>query len=245
VNPSVDQSNVELLERVRLLEASNRRLVAAEEVRRLQNAYGYYMDLLLYEQVVPLFSANAEVRFMGGIFRGTAGVERLFLDNLGGSFTRGSHGPVYGRMGEHLMLQEVISVSPDGQSAKARVRHLLKAGLHQTALALRDEIVTGGGVNLEQWIEGGYYENEYALENGVWKFTHLDYRIQYYATVEHGWAYTPTDYAPWFRVAFPEDPIGPDALVDPVPTVWPSVVAVPFHYPNPVTGLETEIRVQE
>ena len=45
-------------------------------VRRLQHAYGYYLDKCLYDEVVDLFSDSGEVRFMGGIFKGKAGVRR-------------------------------------------------------------------------------------------------------------------------------------------------------------------------
>lgn len=239
----VPPSSQELSARVDALEmalaeslARTARLIAVEEVKRLQNVYAYYMDVLMYDEIPPLFARDAEVRFMGGIYRGTAGVERLFLANLGGRFTGGRNGPVYGRLGEHLMLQEVVTVAPDGQSAKARLRHLLKAGMHQSARPPADESGPQGGVSLGQWIEGGYYENEYVVEDGSWKFSHLDYQLQYFATVEHGWAYSPADYRPWFRTTFPDDPIGPDALIEPAPVVWPDAVAVPFHYPNPVTG---------
>jgi hypothetical protein len=35
---------------------------------------------------------------------------------------------------------------------------------------------------------------------------------------------------------YPEDPLGPDALIDPQPRLWPATDVVPFHYPHPVTG---------
>ena len=35
---------------------------------------------------------------------------------------------------------------------------------------------------------------------------------------------------------YPEDPLGPDALIDPAPRLWPATDTVPFHYPHPVTG---------
>jgi len=45
----------------------------AQAIRKLQHAYGYYLDKCLYDEVVDLFCESCEVRFMGGIFKGRAG----------------------------------------------------------------------------------------------------------------------------------------------------------------------------
>jgi hypothetical protein len=45
------------------------RLNDVHAVRKLQHAYGYYLDKCLYDEVVDLFAADGEVRFMGGAFR--------------------------------------------------------------------------------------------------------------------------------------------------------------------------------
>lgn len=39
-------------------------------VRRLQYAYGYFIDKSQYAEVVDLFSDQGEVWFLGGIYRG-------------------------------------------------------------------------------------------------------------------------------------------------------------------------------
>ncbi|MFF2050319.1 nuclear transport factor 2 family protein [Leifsonia sp. NPDC058194] len=215
------------------------RLEAIEEVKRLHNVYGYYMDLLLYDQVAPLFADDCEIRFMGGIYRGAAGAHRLFIGNLGSTFTASQNAPQRGRMGEHIMLQEVITVADDARSAKARLRHLLKAGLHMSVQGVEPEV--RGGVQFDQWIEGGIYENEYVLVDGVWKFRKVDYQIEYFATVDGGWANTPEGYEPWFTRTYPADPLGPDELIDPKPRLWPDRVVVPFHYPNPVTDQDVVV----
>ncbi|MDB6044649.1 MAG: hypothetical protein JWM63_3200, partial [Gammaproteobacteria bacterium] len=65
-------------------------------VRRLQHAYGYYLDKCLYDEVVELFSDSGEVRFMGGAFKGKAGLRRLYCERFRQRFTGGHNGPVYG-----------------------------------------------------------------------------------------------------------------------------------------------------
>src|ERR1700720_1033035 len=65
-------------------------------VRRLQHAYGYYLDKCLYDEVVDLFSDSSEVRFMGGVFKGKAGVRRLYCDRFRKNLTGGHNGPPQG-----------------------------------------------------------------------------------------------------------------------------------------------------
>lgn len=73
------------------------------------------------------------------------------------------------------------------------------------------------------------------LEGGVWKIKRLGYTPFWHADYDAGWARTPplTNLVP--KVAYPEDPLGPDALVDGF-EFFPATEVVPFHYPHPVTG---------
>jgi hypothetical protein len=38
------------------------------------------------------------------------------------------------------------------------------------------------------------------------------------------------------KTLFPQDPLGPDELMQPRPRLWPATDTVAFHYPHPVTG---------
>ncbi|GAB2998360.1 nuclear transport factor 2 family protein [Amycolatopsis acidiphila] len=213
---------VELAERVRSLEA-------AAEIRALHHKYGYYLDKCLYDEVVDLFGADGEVAFAGGVYRGRAGVERLYLQRFRARFTGGHNGPVRGFLLEHVMLQDVVTVSPDGTSARARFRCLMQAGAHESA----PEQVSR--LSFQQWWEGGLYENAYVLENGVWKIKRLGYFPFWHAEYESGWAHTApmTHMIP--ETTYPEDPLGPDELIEGF-AFFPATDVVPFHYPHPVTG---------
>ncbi|WP_160148833.1 nuclear transport factor 2 family protein [Amycolatopsis alkalitolerans] len=209
----------ELADRVRSLEA-------AAEIRALHHKYGYYLDKCLYEEVVDLYSADGEVVFIGGVYRGRAGVERLYLGRFRQRFTRGHNGPVRGFLLDHIMMQDVVTVAPDGRTAKARIRTLMQAGVHESAPELRER------VSFEQWWEGGVYENEYVLEGGVWKIKRLGYHPFWHADYELGWART----APMSHLipkkTYPEDPLGPDELIEGF-EFFPGTDVVPFHYPHP------------
>lgn len=205
-------------------------------IRRLQHAYGYYIDKCLYHETVDLFADDGEVCFMGGRFKGKSGVARLYIGRFQKNFTGGKNGPVYGFLLDHPQLQDIIDVAPDRKTAKARARSFMQAGSHESRY-------TEGGAQLKpgelprQWWEGGIYENEYVREGGVWKIKVLNYRPVWHGTVEKGCAYTPPEYVKFFSETYPKDPAGPDELItDPKPVLWPDTDVVPFHYPHPVTG---------
>src|ERR1700689_819559 len=154
-------------------------------IRRLHHAYGYYIDKCLYDETVDLFSERAEVRFMGGIFKGKAGAPRLYCDRFRAIFTGGKNGPVYGFLLDHPQMQDVIDVAADRRTAYGRFRCFMQAGRHELSGPTR------------QWWEGGLYENTYTKEDGVWKILVLNYRPQWHADFETGWAHTRPEYVPF------------------------------------------------
>lgn len=218
-----DEDTIQALEeRVAALEAQLGTLVDVEEIRRLQYQYGYYLDKTLYREVVDLFAEDSEVRFLHGIYRGKAGVERLYLGRFLHKFAEGRNGPAYGRLLDHPQMQGVVTVAPDRRTAMGRFRTIMQAGTHQ---------VLGAG---QRW-EGGLYENRYVREDGVWKIKLLDFRQVWHCTYEQGWAYVPMDYPAYLTTCYPEDPYGPDELDDSW-HMFPETRLVDFHYRHPVTG---------
>jgi SnoaL-like domain len=202
----------------------------AQAVRRVQFAYGYYMDKGLYQEVVDLFADDGEVRFMGGIFRGKhRGVRRLYIDRFRTTFTHGRNGPAYGFMLEHLQLQDIVDVAPDRKTAQGRFRAFMQAGSHTSKT---DRVAALP----QQWWEAGVYENTYVREDGVWKIKVLNYCLSWQADYEKGWAYSKPYEGPFFKKTYPEDPGGPDEITPQRPAFWPDTAVVPFHFPHPVTG---------
>jgi hypothetical protein len=194
-------------------------------VRRLQYAYGYFIDKSQYEEVVDLFADDGEVWFLGGIFRGKAGVRRLYIERFRTNFTEGHNGPRYGWLLDHPQMQMIVDVAPDRRTAQVRGRSMMQAGRHETARGAQ-----------RAWWEGGIYENEYVREDGVWKIKALRYYPFWHGTFADGWAKTPIDFVPLGKDLFPKDPLGPDAFIEPRPRLWPATDIVPFHYVHPVTG---------
>jgi carotenoid cleavage dioxygenase len=204
------------------------RLEDVNAIRKLQHTYGYFMDKGLYDEVVDLFADDGELRFMGGVFKGKAGVRRLYCERLRPAFT-GRNGPAFGMLCDHMQLQDVIDVAPDGKTAKARFRALLIGGSHDLKPDINPRLP-------RQWWEGGLYENEYVKQDGVWKVQVMGHQLTWQGDFETGWAHqAPYEGAFWPKL-YPEDPLGPDAAVANEAGFWPETTLVPFHYAHPVTG---------
>lgn len=212
------------------------RLEDLNAIRKLQHAYGYYLDKCLYEEVASLFADDGQVRFMGGIWKGKAGVRRLYVGVFGGFFTGGKNGPVPGFLLDHPQIQDIVDVAADRSSAKARFRSLMQAGVHIDSDAPMANRGREQGTHPRQWWEGGIYENQYVREDGVWKIRLLNYNPVWHADFETGWAHTKAEYIPAYSATFPDNPNGPDELDKDFLGLWPLTKTVPFHYAHPVTG---------
>jgi hypothetical protein len=217
----------------RVAELEHRLGIVEDElaIRKLQHAYGYYLDKCYYDEVVDLFDEDCEVIFIGGVYKGKAGAARLYTGRFRSRFTDGHNGPQFGRLLDHPMLQDLVHVAADRRTGYARFRTLMQAGTH--------EMVATADVPVRQWMEGGLYENVYSCaDDGVWKIKKLFYRAFWHGTMDDGWAHTPPDYVPNASVTYPEDPYGPDELLVNAPRLWPETTTLPFHYKHPVTGKE-------
>src|SRR5258706_13931824 len=97
------------------------------QIRRVQYTYGYFIDKSQYNEMVDLFANDGEVWFLGGIYRGKAGVRRLYIERFQKQFTQGHNGPRYGWLLDHPQLQMVIDVAPDRRTAQARGPSVMQA----------------------------------------------------------------------------------------------------------------------
>ena len=162
--------------RVDRLDAQLQRIEAVSAIKRLQHAYGHYSELGLWHDFADLF-ADAGIGYytQGALDR--EGIRSLFLKEVG----QGRLGLADGRIYPHISMQPVVTLAPDGQSARGRWHIMAMLGGH------------GGTAS---WA-GGVYENQYVRENGVWKFKEVRYHPQYSGRYEApGW--TPTrDPAPF------------------------------------------------
>ena len=103
---------------------------AAEDVRalkKLQRAYGYYLDKGMWEDLAQLFTDDAVANYPAGIFVGKDSIRRHLYVNVGGGKV-GEVGLGDGRLYNHMSLQPVVHLDPDGRTAKGRWRALAMIG---------------------------------------------------------------------------------------------------------------------
>lgn len=210
--------NAEELEaRVKVLEEKLTRLEDIEDIKRLQRIYGYYLDNCMWDEMIDLFSDNTDLVEIGdrGIFYGKEGVRRLFKDVIGVGGPK-SHG----ELRDHMQLQGVVTINPDGKTAKGRWRvwGCLTVPINGTMRAM---------------FVSGPYENEYVKENGKWLFKKMCWYLTFATPYEDGWVKTPAlDIRKPHADSTIAQPDSPTSVHEP----YPSAYVVPFHYKHPVTG---------
>ena len=208
----------ELEAKIKQLESHIAKLDDIEEIKKLQKIYGYYLDYSKWDEIVDLFSDDAESVEISdsGVYLGKAGIRRCYqvLQKKGEETPDGHR--LSGIMRTTMQVQGVVDINPDGKTAKGRWQTIM-------CLAFPEN-----GVVKPLW-GSNIYENEYVKENGKWKFKRLHAYLVFRTPYEDGWVKTPvatsmrhTDVTPDSSTTFYEP--------------YPSEIRVPYHYKHPITG---------
>jgi hypothetical protein len=180
-------------------------------VANLQHAYAYYFERKLWDDVADLFAADATLEFgLEGVYRGRDSIRRG-LDRFG------AQAALAGELNEHLQLETVVTVAPDGRSAQARGIDFALVG-----------VATDGGYRSE-WREA-VFENVYVKEDGLWKIAAMHLYPRFATDYAQGWS-EDAQPPPSASEAFP-----PDEPPTVVHGVYPEFFIPPFHFDNPVTA---------
>jgi len=197
-------------EKIGLLEDEN-------AIENLQRTYGFFVDKALYSEIAKLFARNGTLEIGGrGIFVGPERVHE-YMEFLS------DEGPAYGLLMNHMQLQPVIHVAPDGQTAKGRWRFMAMGGE-------KTEDAGKAGLPSFGYLGEGDYENEYVKEDGVWKISRLYGVFRMYTQDTEGWAKVA------LPLTVPEKDLPPDQPPTLLYEMYPGTYIPPFHYDNPVTG---------
>ena len=188
------------------------------EIRQLHRTFEAMMDNSRYESAVELFSADAEIKFNGGIFRGRdKGIKRLMCENFSAGKTgkRIASAPGF-EVNEELFRDNVV-ISSDRKTAKAQFSYSIQAGapIISDSVLISMSRLQGDGVM--KWWEGGVYNAAYVKDakSNSWKIKSLEYRTLTKADYKPGRSYAKPVDLPLFSKMYPEDPAGPDKLFKP------------------------------
>lgn len=189
-------------------------------IDRLEKIYGYYLDNGQMQKVVDCFSDKAESIEIGdrGVFKGKEGIRKFFFGYLGrASNSQDAQELPPGKMAFHMQHQGIITVDPDGKTAKGRWYLVMIQ-----ARPLKPEGPT------RSILGHGVYENEFVKEDGVWKFSKMFMSLHYRSPIAEGWA------------EMPNMAVGNAPGLDAEPTFYhpyPNMQILPFHWKHPVTGM--------
>jgi hypothetical protein len=184
------------------------RLEDEQTVLNLQRGYGYYIDRGMWKQAADLFAPDGS-REVGqsGVYIGRERIRQSL------SLTR-PRGLRVGELNDHLQLEPIVDVAPDGMTAKGRIFELAFVG--------------GGGepARLVQNVQ----ENEYIKHGGAWMIKSL-----------HSYTILATDYDQgWGKSALPASTVSnvlpPDRPPSVVHEVYPKVFTPPLHFSNVSLG---------
>ena len=184
------------------------RLEDQDAIENLQAYFGYYFDKGLWDEVADLFAAGGSFEYgQRGVYIGKDRIRRALLlfgpDGLGEGF-----------LNNHMMLQPIITVAPDGRTATGRWQGMV--------------MLSEPGANGVWGI--GQYENAYVKERGVWKIAKLHFYVQAMADYDLGFSRGP------LRMEGPSALFPPDRPPTEVYRAFPSGYTPPFSFAHPVTG---------
>ena len=145
--------------RIDRLDTGVRAAEAVRAVKRLQNSYSHYLDSGLWADLGDLFTENVTGQFGAGAVTGRANLQKHLMTEAG----RTEPGLADGQLNTHLVLQPIVTLGPDGRTAKGTWHEVALLGMFGASASWR----------------GGIYENEYVLENGVWKISRVQFFEQY------------------------------------------------------------------
>jgi hypothetical protein len=205
------------------LQARVQTLEDIENIKKLQRAYGYYLEHMMVEDVLDLFAdgENVELWVTAGKFIGKDEISRLY------HYIRDSF-PSVEFLHQIMQLSGIVDISPDGNNAKGRWY-----GFGANALPIK-----GGKIN-PGWMNG-VYEVDYIKQNGKWKIIKLRWCMTFRASWTESFVEKARrDDSPMDR---PQNQnLGPRGAAE--ETRYPSGFICPFHFTNPVSGRNTVCEV--
>lgn len=207
--PPADELAV-LQQQLAALEARAQQVKDANAIKKLQRAYGYYVEEGLWDEVVNLFADDATLELArDGVYIGKERIRQYYY-----ALGNGQQGLREGQLNEQLQVMPVVTLGADGVTAKARWRNIL----------LTAQLGEHGELG------EGPFENEYVKQDGVWKFSKVRWQQAILVPYEGGWA-KHEDYNKGIWVS---DQLPPDAPPTDDHGYWPETWLPPFHFANPV-----------
>ena len=190
-----------------------------DNIKKLQNAYGFYLEHWQEEELIGLFSHSDDVAVEindFGLFKGWEEIKNCYRFE--------DHYPEYPGLkkapGEYLHIMMpiagIVDLNPDCKTAKGRWYGFFLGAQRKQGV-------------LRAMIACGTWENEFIKEEGIWKILKIFWNDIISSPLDEGWVKTPALLNPKHKNAHAA---GPNTHFH----TYPSGYIFPYHYKNPVTG---------
>ena len=177
-------------------------------VENLTATFGYYFDKGLWDQAADLFTARGSFEYgQRGVYITPARIRQSML-------LLGPQGLAKGSLNNHMMLQPIVVVAPNGRTATGRWQGMV--------------MLSAPNQNGKWGV--GLYENQYVKEGGVWKFAKLHFYVTAMTDYDLGFA----KYA--IQMEGPSALFPPDQPPSEVYRSFPNAYLPAYSYRHPVTG---------
>lgn len=155
--------------KIKKLEARIQTMEDIEEIKKLQRAYGFYLEHWMAEDIIDCFDDGSDTSLIvaAGDYHGKEKIRNFFHHGRKGMESRKADNPEF--LHQVMQLSGVVHVDPDGRTAKGRWY-----GFGANAFP-----VEGGKIN-PGWMNG-VYENEYVKQNGKWKIKSVRWCMTFHA----------------------------------------------------------------
>lgn len=199
------------------------RIADLRALDNLQRTYGYLVDKALWRDTADLFTRDGRLEIGGrGVFVGQERIDEYYR-------FLGPEGPLAGRIINHLQLQPIFTIAPDGLHAKGRV-HFLAVGGDRRSKGEREADSVGVPATSVSYLGKGIYENEYVKEGGTWKIASLKAYFRMYTFDNEGWGKRA------LPLTKPEPTLPPDLPPTTRYSIYPDTFVPAPHFGHPVTG---------
>jgi hypothetical protein len=193
-----------------------------DEIAKVQYCYGYYFEKGMIDEILDLFADGPNVEMSWGGRMNWKGKDAL--RKTWAQLQKPFEGdPEF--MHLVMMIDPVIDVAPDGQTAKGRFyAYGMPAVPHN------------GGVHPSVFV--GIYENDFIKQNGKWRIQRMELAILC-KIVDPKDSYVKRER---IEAAGKEEYRGqkvPEGEANELNPEYPSGYIIPFHFKHPVTGKET------
>jgi hypothetical protein len=179
-----------------------------DKVRNLQNAYGYYMDRKMWDDVTDLFTADGALSLANvGVYDGPKSIRRALERS-------GPAGLTHGQLNELMQLDMAVTIEPGGMEARSR-------GIEFGMLGEADKGTA--------FYTLAIFENRYVKQSDIWRIREMRIFPLLKTDYAQGWAKSQVIDPPPAREHAPDRPVSSSDVMTPG--------AIPaFFQPNPVTG---------